>query len=180
MHGQFLGRTALDERTKWIPAQKGLKYCEWVRTMGNKSEPKEYYDLFKALESHFQDYSLTLVHGDCRPGNMMFNKTDQADIIFADFEAVNVAPPLWDFTYATVIGLPVETRRSSQLELLASYYEALKASVDPSAKNHLRTLDQYKDDVILLTVVLYYVSRTVTKGGFWENQGNTEEDLNSW
>lgn len=180
MHGKYLGKTKSAAATKWIPAQEGLKLCEWIRTLGMKDEGKAYLTVYKAIERYFAKHPLTLLHGDCRPGNMIFSKKNDTDVIFADWEAVNVGPPVWDFTYATVIGLPPQLRRDNHQKLLDSYLASLRKHVHEEGKQLLRTPEDYAKDISLLTLVLFYLSRSVMKVQAWKNQGNTQKDLQNW
>ena len=70
-------------------------------------------ELWSSLRAHFEGHPVTLLHGDCRPGNMMWLRqakggpeeeealTEEAEaeraIVFNDWEAVTVGPSLWDF-----------------------------------------------------------------------------------
>ena len=181
MHGKYLGRTRNDKATRWIPAQQGLKMCEWIRSLGFKDEDEDYVDVYKAIEAYFEHRPVTLVHGDCRPGNMIFSKSNDVDVVFADWEAVNVGPAAWDFTYATVLGLPPDTRRQHQPMLLERYFSSLRKSVaEADASLLLCTREQMAEDVLLLTLVLFYLSRAVMKIEAWKNQGNTSDDVRNW
>ena len=84
-------------------------------------------------------------------------------------------------------------RRECQESLFRKYCESLKQNVgegkvlhfacslyrlvnprlfcQPDQKKYLRSENEYKEDLLLLTVVLFYVSRTITRGGFWKKQG---------
>ena len=55
----------------WISAVRGLQYCKFVAGF-IKSEPPWYRELWAALNDRFDAKPVTLVHGDCRLGNMIF------------------------------------------------------------------------------------------------------------
>lgn len=172
MHSTFLGTVQTNPHSSWIPAKRGLKYCDFVASLGGFNKPPFYLNVFRSLEKYFLDKPLTLVHGDCRPGNMIYVGFPAKEIIFADWEATNAAPLAWDFTYATTIGLPEELRKEHQLNLLRDYHASLEQDE--------YSLEELQDDVLLLVIVLFYVSYTVTAGGFWSNQGNTTADQFAW
>ena len=179
VHGRFLG--ADDPETSWIPAKRGLEYAQFVERFTNKDEKVWTHKLWFALKRYFANHQVTLVHGDCRPGNMMFEGTDRDNVegvIFADWEATNVAPIMWDLTYCTTLGWCANARREHFEEVLSGYLESLSREV--TTKDLSLTSDEARLDVALLTLVLGYVSRTVRIMRFWDNQGNTRPDKVAW
>jgi hypothetical protein len=199
MNAAFVGKIANDPRTCWIPARAGLDYASFVATLGGGA-PAWYRDLWKALDRYFRDRPVTLVHGDCRPGNMLFlddgavarqinaRKERGAepwppeggptpDVVFTDWEAVNAAPLLWDFTYCTVIGIRTVDREAHLERLRDEFVAALRAG--GVAAEHC---DRARCcvEVDLLTMVLYYVASLVISKGYWDKQGNTLDDWHAW
>ena len=124
MHAKWWGRAAADAATSWIPARSGLDYAGFVTGFLRK-EPVWLREIWRALQKYFASRVVTLVHGDCRLGNMFFRTrvaaapvsipsptvaaaatTAQEDEeeahgeeeeIFGDWEAVNIGPAQWDF-----------------------------------------------------------------------------------
>jgi cytochrome P450 len=199
LNASFVGRTASDPRTSWIPARAGLDYASFVATLAG-SPPAGYLDLWKALERYFRERPITLVHGDCRPGNMLFRDAgelsrhahprDEAEpnpwpspndsvpeVTFTDWEAVNAAPLLWDFTYCTVIGMRSADRRAHLPRLLEEFTAVLRAE---GVSAELCDLERCRLEVELLSLVLYYIAALVVSKGYWDNQGNTLEDFHAW
>lgn len=178
MHAMFYGKVNTHLATNWIPAKQGLDYCEFVLTLGG-NKPKSYITLFKALQGYFKPRRLTLVHGDCRPGNMIFVNNPATKILFLDWEATNAAVPTWDFTYSTIIGLDPETRKKYHDSLLAYYHQSFISSLkDPPGEDE--TIQTFQNDAMLLAIVLFYIAYTVTTGEYWKNQGNTRKDILAW
>jgi hypothetical protein len=198
MNAAFVGTVADDPRTRWIPARAGLDYASFVATLGTDA-PVWVRTLWGALERAFRDRPLTLVHGDCRPGNMILlddgatkrhveqRAGDQADpwptgeplpgVVFTDWEAVNAAPLLWDFTYCTVIGLRAVDRAAHLTRLLDEFLASLRsAGVSPE----LCDPERARTEVDLLTLALYYVASLVVSKGYWDKQGNTFDDFTAW
>ena len=175
MHAAFYGKTRGHPLTSWIPARKGLEYASFVPGL-IKDEPEWFQGLWTCLEKHFANHPLTLVHGDCRPGNMIFLASGKT--VFSDFEAVNVAPLAWDFTYMSILGLEPSVRREHSARLLSLYRDSLLEHPDPAAA--IPSLDTLANDSRMLTIVLYYVSFVVEKYQFWKSQGNTTQDKRAW
>ncbi len=198
MNAAFAGRTALDARTRWIPARAGLDYADFVATLGGV--PARYKGLWRALDRYFRGRPVTLVHGDCRPGNVLFlddgtlarrihdparpepdpwpaSSEPLPEVVFADWEAVNVAPLLWDFTYGTVIGLRPIDREAHSRRLLDEFLSTLRAG-------GVATEDCDRDralvEIDLLTLVLYFLASLIVSKGYWDNQGNTLDDYRAW
>jgi len=98
LHSWFaLGQHA--EVYSWIPARSGLQFAQFVDSFVDRKDNVWSVEVWQALRNRFASSPVTLVHGDCRPGNMMFTTMDrsaQQKAIFADWEAVNVGPFLWD------------------------------------------------------------------------------------
>jgi hypothetical protein len=199
VNSAFASRTADDVRSAWIPARTGLDFASFVATLAG-TPPAWYTELWNALVSYFRDRPVTLVHGDCRPGNMLFvdngelqrhqhpeNAGDanpwpdegsaSPNVVFADWEAVNAAPLLWDFTYCTIIGLRSADRREHQSRLLQEFLDALRVGGTSDA---LCDLQRCQREVELLTLVLYYIAALVASKKYWDKQGNTIEDYRAW
>ena len=177
-----------DAATTWIPARSGLDYANFV-TGFLKQEPQWFKDLWAGLQRYFEKRPVTLVHGDCRLGNMFFvpaadglskdegpavrrlvhnaSKLESAvdgafelgaqvpaaatrtlrsatgvshrgrsgpaeeEVIFSDWEAVNVGPALWDLAYLLTLSQATEHRRARTPALLAAYAAALRANGVP-------------------------------------------------
>jgi len=188
MHRAFSGgRAGEDPATCWIPARAGLDYLKFVDAFMDKTDPHWTPALWAALKAYFHSRPVTLVHGDCRVGNHMFvphAPRDRVDeVVFADWEAVNIAPQLWDLTYCATLSWPAKARREHLDGVLGAYLEALADAEDGSNDDAVKLWASAADakvEVGLLTLVLCFYSRTVRHGGFWRNQGNTSDDQRCW
>jgi hypothetical protein len=190
MHGKWWGRTAHDEGTDWIPAKQGLDYASFVGGF-IRGEPEWYRQIWAALQDYFAAVPVTLVHGDCRLGNMMFppapsevvgavegeepgEQQQQQEVVFSDWEATNVGPALWDIAYLSTLSQGAVERRERQAALLAAYLGALgDAGASMQAEEGLEQLE-------LLQLVLFYVSASVAKNQLWSGHGNTTKDGAAW
>ena len=208
--------TAVVNQSRWIAneivsfldkmnARKGLEYFSFIRPLlDKKDEPNEFILLWDKVEQWFDasDVITTVVHGDCRLGNMLFvpnkNKNDattSGNILFTDFEAVNVAPYLWDVVYFTVLCQTPEKRRERHDTLINEYLVSLRTSVALSkAHRKLHGGVPLKDNMMpphkisaevnqlydMLSLVLFFYSYTVERSGMWAGNGNSMEDLKFW
>jgi len=196
LNAGFLGRLS-SPATSWIPARSGLDFAKWIEGFIRKAEPW-YLEAWRALARYFAPRPVTLVHGDCRPGNMLFtgdadvhatngSETDAApwplpgarvpDVVMSDWEAVNIAPLMWDFTYATVIGLRIGDRAAWLDRLLDEFLASLAAGGVPAVDLDRRTC---RVEVDLLAVVLACIALVVYEHNLWSRQGNTPEDIRAW
>ena len=196
LNAGFLGRLSTPATT-WIPARAGLDYAAFVTGFIARTEPW-YREAWTALQRYFAPRPVTLAHGDCRPGNMLFtgggpvdavaaSETDAAPwpdasaplpgVVMSDWEAVNIAPLLWDFTYATIIGLRIGDRDAWLDRLLDEFLVRLEAGGVPPADCD-RTACRLQVD--LLALVLAYISLVVFEHRLWSGQGNTGEDIRAW
>jgi Ser/Thr protein kinase RdoA (MazF antagonist) len=70
----------------------------------------------------------TVLHGDSHPGNTYF-RDGRAGLL--DWQVVRRGHPSRDLTYTLVLGLPVESRRAAERDLLDLYRKALAAAGGP-------------------------------------------------
>ncbi|MEO1063220.1 MAG: phosphotransferase [Actinomycetota bacterium] len=71
----------------------------------------------------------TVVHGDFRLDNMLFNAADGADpVTVVDWQTVSVGDGLSDVAYFLGAGLDVEDRRSHERDLVHGYLDRLAAA----------------------------------------------------
>lgn len=232
MHAMFWGKVHSDRATRWIPAARldhgGMEFVSWVKLLIGK-EPEWYRDVFAACVKRLDSVPKTLLHGDCRPGNMQFvsrsdcsrgaklasgvgvhetdlgvrrskrvadkiaaaaaaaaaeehDGDDDCECVFTDFEATNVGPALWDFTYCVVLGQAPDERLKNEDALLSRYVNELTTAcgplewVDGTVVNVAACNVQYR----LLSVVLMILGTAIVRGGQWDGQGNTREDGEAW
>lgn len=163
---------------KWIPARRGLEFAQFIDNFMDKTDKAFSVSTWMALKRYFESRPVSFVHGDCRPGNMIFYGTrrNPTKVLFCDFEAVNVAPPFWDFTYCTTLGWNAKTKRANQKKMFYDVY-LKNCQCDLLVKEKA---DEYFAQVSLLTIVLAYLSRTIKHGGYWDRQGNTANDKTAW
>ena len=199
MNAAFVGKTAERIRARAGYRHRGLYFLGFVGDLAGK-EPKWFRGLWQALCSHYEHQPTTLVHGDCRPGNMLFvgdtstvklpprTETEESPwpgqeaelpcVVFADWEAVNVAPVLWDFVYCTTLGLTIAGPTGPPGAVAGRCLSALHTEgVSPDTYGGT---EQAELDAALLTIVLGYYSYTVVSRRLWDHKGNTDTDLTAW
>ena len=192
LNAAFAGKIDAPE-TAWIPARSGLEFAEFLELYFGK-EPAEWKQLWMALRAYFDARPVTLAHGDCRPGNMIFTGLSSidppasdaaqpwmepsagAEVVLSDWEAINIAPLLWDFTYATIIGLRIQDRRAHLGRLLTEHLAALAQN---GAASQTPALAAARIEVDLLGLVLGYISLSVYEQRLWA-QGNALRDVRAW
>ena len=201
LHARYWGgRAVACASARWIPARGGLQLYNFVYDFVAKEAPW-YGELWQALNAHFAatPEGVTVVHGDCRMGNMLFNaplaqsdggsngrsKSDSIGVIFTDWEAVNAAPFLWDLTYLTTLSLTPTVRAAHQDALLLCYLEALRAQLQLEGRavvggDAALELGACRVKVMLLTLVLEYISHLISTAGAWDGHGNTARDTEAW
>ncbi|KAH9249471.1 hypothetical protein BASA81_012833 [Batrachochytrium salamandrivorans] len=161
----------------WIPAKRELEFAKWVESFSPPRETRAFSPkIWQALREYFTSKPVTLVHGDFRPGNMIFQGSDRDNVegvLVSDWEATNVGPSLWDFTYLTTLGWSAKARRAHQSQQLAQYLANLAPHQQQAAKGG-------EEDLVLLVLLLGFVSRTIRVNKFWSNQGNTTKDQGCW
>ncbi len=153
--------------TGHIVARHGLEWVSSIDLFAASHKEVWFAPVWTALKAHYAAYpKMTLSHGDCRPGNMLFHprsKTESGhDIIFSDWEAVSYTPHMWDVAYATCIGLHVDTRRKNQTVLVDAYLAELQKHGVPASE---LTRDDVEVDLALMTLLLFFYSWLLMQTG---------------
>jgi len=119
--------------------------------------------------------------------------TTTGQILFTDFEAVNVAPYLWDVVYFTVLCQTPEQRRARHGMLLEEYLKELSRTILNTMIERKKSNGILVEDLDsgtnteevnvlydVLSLVLFYYSYTIERSGMWAGNGNTMADLKHW
>lgn len=109
----------------------------------------------------------------------------EAEVVLTDWEALAVTPFLWDYTYATTLGMSPAARRDAHPALLALYLDelaaALRAAGDAAAAEALPPLAVCESAVTALSLVIFYFGWVLGKmGGIGGPQGNSDADCTAW
>ena len=94
-----LGRNA-KACTVQLVHRRGAEWLESMDLFVARHKAPWFAPLWNALRDWHRDYAnMTVSHGDCRPGNMLFDPRSRTDapeacapLMFADWEAVNFTP----------------------------------------------------------------------------------------
>jgi len=78
----------------------------------------------RAAMRFLSDAPKTLVHHDCHPGNLFWNK-NRSMVGFLDWQLVRISEGVSDVAYFLSTALSIETRRLYEAELLVKYAQAL-------------------------------------------------------
>lgn len=132
LHSHYVGHTEAKELS-WIPEKRGLEFVNYIKGLRGPM-PGWYSRILNALHDYFEDLPVTFLHGDCRPGNQIFDR-ELKNVIFSDFEATTIGPLLWDFTYCLVLGLEPEIREANLHSLLALYQKNFSQNLISSPRN---------------------------------------------
>lgn len=81
------------------------------------------------------DAPKTLVHHDCHPGNLFWNK-NRSKVGFLDWQLVRIGEGISDIAYFLSTALSVETRRLYEAELLVKYAQSLADNGVSDIDNH--------------------------------------------
>jgi thiamine kinase-like enzyme len=162
----------------------GLAWLGFIELyVSNKGVPKWYGKLWASVNKYYRTNSqMVMSHGDCRPGNLLFNTADgdakEIKVVFTDLEAMNLTPYIWDFMYVTVLSLPTETRRASFRTLLELYVSGLhKAGVPKEDVSYEKAEYDY---AVMIVAFRYYCWGLTKVGGVGQVQGNSDNDMSCW
>jgi hypothetical protein len=167
----------------------GLQWLGLVDLVLNAKTPAHIMETWRGLKKYFAtEKRLTMSHGDCRPGNMLFRVARNpegvafpdasVDVVFTDWEAACISPFMWDFTYATLLGQEAAERRSNHAALLSKYRASLVAAGVPAEDCPVELCEQHRR--LLVFVVGYFGIALNALGGIGVVQGNTNQDMVAW
>ena len=204
LHATFWDRAHAEPALDFITHSRGGARCGYVpaplvslllgRTL--KQMPKLKL-LWTALVAALRDAPVALLHGDCRPENLLFfpHATGNAAacsswrVAFLDWEAVGVNPAANDLVYFTVVGLRSADSHAWQSELLAAYHGALTRERHASARHSSSaatdlqrpySLSQLHDDFTLLGGILLVVQACFAVSDVFKGWGNNKRNLVPW
>jgi len=143
MHSRWWGAGELTS-VGWLPTPRGLvdpasaaaAYASaWDRFAARHGDrlPEGLVRLGERLRGNrtvldsLSEPPLTLVHGDCRLNNLLFDPSGGAVVAFIDWQVAVKGKPASDAACLLVSSLNPDIRREAQEELLRSYHSALVA-----------------------------------------------------
>jgi len=189
--GEALGRLhaissdTLPSNLRRSPATDELKHYEGVYTA--HGHPHPVFDLaFKWLEDHLPDEGrTTLVHGDFRNGNIMFDPTHGV-VAVLDWELAHIGDPMEDLGWICVnswrfgeIEKPVGGFGSRE-DMFAGYESASGIKVDPDRVKFWEVLGTLKWGIMCTTMYEAFKSgmdRSVERAAIGRRSSETEIDL---
>jgi len=117
-----------------------------------------------------------LSHGDCRPGNMLYEVGD-ISVTLTDWEAVSITPFMWDCCYTIHLGLSVADRRAHERDLIKDYLACLNSL---GVQDVPRFDEAYRLYKLMAIVIKYFGWILGYIGGVGEKQGNSDDDMIAW
>ena len=150
--------------------------------------------LWAVLHARLADAPVTVLHGDCRPENLLFH--DEGDkvwrVTFLDWEAVGVNPAANDLAYFLVVGLRSSCREAWWPALLKEYHQSLQARgaqsdaaappLPEAAARSIRELsyEAVCDQVRLLGCVMLVVQACFAVTEVFKGWGNNKKNMLPW
>jgi hypothetical protein len=177
MHAKFWGRVFMDPALNWIPDKHALDYLWFLDYITRKETACK--ELWKALHKYFNNHPVTIGHGDCRPGNIMWY--NDGSIALVDWQFANASIGTWDASYCIVMSSEVDTRREHEEELVNYYYDNLSGSYkDYYSEDFSYSREQCLEDHQLLKLVLGLYGWAALITHMFDKYGNDPRDVRSW
>jgi len=141
-HARFWNNVHLDPKYRWLAGpirfledflgtalavplmKRGLRLAGTHISSALHAPAIHYARHRRAAMSFLSDAPKTLVHHDCHPGNLFWNK-NRSKVGFLDWQLVRISEGVSDVAYFLATALSVETRRLYEAELLVQYAQAL-------------------------------------------------------
>ena len=177
MHAKFWGRVFEDPSLDWIPDRHAVGYLWFLDYITKKEAMCK--KLWAALYEYFAGHPLTIGHGDCRPGNMMWY--DNGSIALVDWQFANASLGTWDATYCMVMSTDVDIRREHEDDLIDYYYDNLSASYRSyHSEDFSYSREQCLEDHHLLKLVLALYGWGALVTHMFDRYGNDPRDVRAW
>lgn len=177
MHAKFWERVFEDDTLQWIPDRHAVGYLWFLDYITKKEAVCK--ELWAALYKHFDGYPLTVGHGDCRPGNIMWY--DDGSIALVDWQFANASLGTWDATYCMVMSIHEDIRREREEEMINYYYDNLSASYKGyHSEEFSYSREQCIEDHHLLKLVLALYGWGALVTHMFDRYGNDPRDVRSW
>jgi len=178
MHAKFWNRISGDPSLNWLPGTQNPMDFFWFLNYITKKE-KACVELWKALHGHFAAYPVTIAHGDCRPGNIMWYH--DGSIAMLDWQMVHAGIGTWDATYFIVMAHDVENRKNNEMSMIDQYYSNLSASYYSFHSEDLPYgKEQCIEDHHILKLVLGLYGWAALVSHMFDKYGNDPRDVRSW
>lgn len=177
MHAKFWNTVTTEPSAKWLPDRHPLDILWFLKYMSFKK--KACNKLWKALYQYFKHHPLTVTHGDCRPGNIMWFKN--GDIAMLDWQFVHAGIGTWDTTYYIIMAHDIEMRRTNEDLLMKQYFSNLSDSYQEySYGNFSYSEDKCMTDYQLLKIVLALYAWAALITHMFDKYGNDPRDVRCW
>lgn len=195
LHAQFWRPAPDCPRTTALNERKGLQFIEFCtfffQTKDITTCPLFIPRIWYTVDHLFKDSMMSVSHGDCRGGNMMFDdpknaaddNTAVSNLVMTDWEACIMTPHVWDFGYTLITSLSPDFRRRHQAELFDLHVRTLTELSDEAKKDlsSVSARNLLSDEVDLVPVLVWYFSYLLIHiGGVGASQGNSDTDGNAW
>ncbi len=166
--GQEFLRDAMRVESNWNEAYSTIVEGTWencVEQFGYCFPPEveksleKYVGGLRRLHLVMGDRAQTLVHGDPRMDNVMFNDGDEGPpLVLLDWQTLMITNPLHDLAYILSMSATTEARRSMEDDLVRYYHSKL---TELGVKGY--SVEQCYDDYDL--ALLYMMSIAMVMGG---------------
>jgi hypothetical protein len=136
LHGPYWGRAAESGARPWTMLPQDRVSAAWpvmVETFGELlpdpvlAMEDRFLASLPALHDRMGAEPCTLVHGDFRLDNLLFDPAAGDRIVVLDWQAVHTGKGIRDFAYFVAHSVATDDRRAGEEELLRSYLEQLAA-----------------------------------------------------
>jgi hypothetical protein len=178
MHAKFWNRVSGDPALNWLPGVQNPLDSFWFLNYITKKE-EACLILWKALYNHFANHPVTVAHGDCRPGNIMWY--NNGSVAMLDWQMVHAGIGTWDATYCIVMSHDMEIRTEHEIALIKQYHSDLFLSYrDFHSEDLPYSMEQCLEDHHILKLLLGLYGWAALVSHMFDKYGNDPRDVRSW
>ena len=177
LHAKFWDRVDSDQTLQWLPDRHPLDYL-WFLSYVTKRE-KACNIIWKAMNKFYANHPITVGHGDCRPGNILW--FNNGLIALVDWQFANASLGTWDASYYIVMSHDVDVRQRHEDELINQSYTDLSGNYrELFSENLSYSREQCLEDNQLLKLILGLYGWAALVTHMFDKYGNDPRDVRSW
>jgi hypothetical protein len=177
MHAKFWNRIFSDPALSCVPDRHPLDYLWFLNYITKREQACGV--IWKAMVNYYSRHPMTVGHGDCRPGNILWYNNGL--IALVDWQFANASIGTWDASYYMVMSHEVGVRRQCETDLINLYYDDLSAHYREFFSEALSySRNQCLDDYELLKLILGLYGWAALVTHMFDKYGNDPRDVRAW
>jgi serine/threonine protein kinase len=167
LHSQFN-----NTKISWLQNDKNSDILSGIYLYQYKYDLR-FIKLINILSNYLNTLSQTIIHGDYRVGNILFNKNNEdnkiIDVVVLDWQTIMMNNGIYDLVYFLCMSLDTTEREENEKDLILYYLEHLEYEIK-----------DYQDIYVIMQLVMVCLYFHYNIINYYENWGCSSTDANLW